>query len=64
MKEAISEMLHEKLSYIYCHNCSSNTLDEDDDGYNCDYCCRKSMGWELSKFTADELAELILKEIK
>ncbi len=50
----IANLLIEKLSRIYCHNCKNN-----DDEDKCEGCNRKSMKWQLSQ----EEAESIEKEI-
>lgn len=55
-KEAISDLLYEKLDYIYCDNCRYRSEDN-----WCDSCYRKYMDWGIARYTCDELAEEIMK---
>ena len=64
MKEEIIKLLNKEFGYIYCHNCASSGLDEDNEEYYCDDCCRKSMGWSISDITAERLASSILEVLK
>ena len=64
MKDKIAEILFKELSYIYCHNCHSSELTDDDDNYGCDECYRKQMGWSISMGKSNSVADKILKEIK
>jgi hypothetical protein len=64
MKKEIAEILYKELSYVYCHNCDSRDLSEDDDDYGCEECYRKQMGWSLRKSTAEKLAGNILERIE
>lgn len=50
----------EELNYVYCYNCRINELDEEDEDWNCDFCHRKNMNWELSKKCVEGIAEDIL----
>jgi hypothetical protein len=56
-KEEIIKILLSKFSYVYCHSCSNYNDDS-----RCDECHRKYMNWSISEETAEEVAELILKD--
>lgn len=56
MKEKISGLLMQTLSYAYCDNCGHNS-----DSAACDDCHRKYQNWCLGKHVADRLAEYIVK---
>lgn len=60
MKDKIVNILMEELNYVYCYNCRINELDEEDEDWNCDFCHRKNMNWELSKKCVEGIAEDIL----
>lgn len=53
-KQEISDLIYNTLDYAYCDTCRH---DGDDD--RCDYCHRKSINWEISRQTADRIAEKI-----
>ena len=51
----IADIIEESLEYIYCHNCKHKDTDDE----TCDYCNRKSMGWEISHDEAMKIANKI-----
>jgi len=62
MKEKIINILINELYCCYCNNCEYNNWDEY--GYRyCDDCHRKYQNWKLSKDTAAQIAEQIIKEV-
>lgn len=54
LKEDISELIISRLGYIQCENCYGE----------CVHCDKSECEWQLSKETADELAEEIMQIIK
>ena len=61
-KEKIINILTSNLSYCYCDNCEYGDWDKYEDS-NCLDCHRKYQNWQLSSYTAAEIAEQILKEV-
>lgn len=72
----IAELLYEEISYCYCDNCGTPDLLREEEGLDpnpsdpedltvgdlfCNGCYRKYSNWKLSRKTAKELAERILK---
>lgn len=62
MKEKIINILIDELCYCYCDNCEYNNWDKYQDN-ECDECHRKYQNWKLSKDTAAQIAEQIIKEV-
>ena len=62
MKDKIAQFIYDYLDWAYCNNCRYNFEDEDLEKCNC--CHRKSINWELSKETAEDLANEIMDIIK
>ena len=60
--EKIINILTSNLSYCYCDNCEFGNWDKYQDT-RCEDCHRKYQNWQLSSYTAAEIAEQILKEI-
>lgn len=64
MEKKIADLLYENFRSVYCDDCRFYN-DENDGGYDpCESCIRKSMNWALSRDSADELAEEIMKLVK
>lgn len=61
-KEKIINILTSNLSYCYCDNCEYGDWDKYEDDHCLD-CHRKYQNWQLSSYTAAEIAEQILKEV-
>ena len=61
-KEKIINILTSNLSYCYCDNCEYWHWDRYEDNH-CSDCHRKYQNWQLSSYTAAEIAEQILKEV-
>ena len=58
MEDKIADLLMQALNNIYCDTCCNYESDE----YNmCDYCHRKSMGWQISENYAHVIANEIQK---
>lgn len=57
-KEAISNLIYEAFSNIYCDNCRYN--DTDNFYYHCEDCHRKAMNWSVARSACDDLAERII----
>lgn len=55
-KSQISEILQKELNSVYCDTCAEQMQTE-----ACELCHRKSMFWSLSKSTADNIADKIIK---
>lgn len=53
------EFLMDELSSPYCNNCRGNEPDAAADF--CEECHRKSMGWQLSRVTAEAIADEAIK---
>lgn len=62
MKEKIINILINELCYCYCDNCEYGNWDKYKDN-ECDDCHRKYQNWKLSKNTATQIAEQIIKEV-
>lgn len=62
MKEKIVNILINELKYCYCDNCEYGNWDKYQDN-ECDNCYRKYQNWKLSKNTAAQIAEQIIKEV-
>lgn len=60
MRDKIAQFIYDYLDWAYCDNCRYNFEDSD----KCDCCHRKSIHWELSKETAEVLADKIMDIIK
>lgn len=60
MRDKIAQFIYNYLDWAYCDNCRYNFEDSE----NCDCCHRKSIHWELSKETAEVLADKIMDIIK
>ncbi len=60
-KQEISDLIYNRLDYMYCDNCRYYTELEDEP---CNYCHRKYSGWALSRAEADSIAEAIYTAIK
>jgi len=56
MKDKIADIIYNEFSYVYCYNCRNVECED-----ICDYCNRKSMGWEVSRATAEDLANKIIE---
>lgn len=54
-KEEFIEFLMNELSRVYCHNCKGNDNNAESDF--CDDCHRKYMNWEISRNTAERIAD-------
>ena len=52
----ISDLIYDRLSYMYCDNCR---YDSEIPGGGCEDCHRKSNGWGISRAMADNIAALI-----
>ena len=59
MKEKITNIIYEELSYIYCYNCRGN----DNEDF-CEDCHRKYMNWAIAKPTAEGIANKIVEELE
>ena len=59
MIDTISRILEEELSYVYCDDCKHN-LEYDE----CEDCHRKYMNWALSRDSAVNIAEKIVKALE
>jgi hypothetical protein len=62
MKEKIINILINELCYCYCDNCEYSSWNKYQDN-ECDNCYRKYQNWKLSKDTAAQIAEQIIKEV-
>lgn len=62
MRDKIVQFIYDYLDWAYCDNCRYNF--EDEDSEKCDCCYRKSIYWEISKETAEVLADGIMDIIK
>lgn len=64
--DAISELVYNKLNYMYCDNCRYNLeIDEEDRKAKglkggCEDCYRKYNGWGISKNKSMQIARDIL----
>lgn len=64
-QQQISDLLYEKLDYMYCDNCRfSSEISEEESlekyGYwGCEDCHRKYNGWGISQAECDRLARII-----
>ena len=67
-KEELVQFVCDRLSSVYCHNCRSQGLGEDEEDYRCDECHRKAMNWAISNHDAtaivEHIAERLAKEWK
>lgn len=61
-KEEIIDLLYSSLDYVYCFNCRKSDENKEWPTDACDYCNRKSMGWEISRGVCEHLAAKILQE--
>lgn len=61
-REELTEFLHGELDNIYCYNCrhQNDPLPKDD----CDFCHRKSMGWQVSDAVIERAVEIAMSEEK
>lgn len=50
-----TDYIKNKLDSVYCYNCKGN--DDDVEPDFCDDCHRKYMNWEISDYTANQIAE-------
>lgn len=60
MKDKIAQFIYDYLDWAYCDNCRHDF----EDSRKCDCCHRKSINWEISKETAEVLADKIMDIIK
>ena len=60
MKDKIAQFIYDYLDWAYCDDCRYNFEDSE----KCGYCHRESINWELSKETAEVLADKIIDIIK
>lgn len=60
MRDKIAQFIYDYLDLAYCDNCRYNFEDSE----KCDCCHIKSIYWELSKETAEVLADKIMDIIK
>ena len=52
----ISDLIYDRLNYMYCDNCRYNS---EIPGDGCEDCHRKNNGWAISRNMADYIAALI-----
>ena len=64
-QQQISDILYDKLDYMYCDNCRFNSEISEEEalesyGYwGCEDCNRKYNGWGISRSECDRLARII-----
>ena len=64
--EEISNIIYNKLDYMYCDNCRFKYEISEEESYEmygnwaCEDCSRKYNRWGISKSVANELAEKII----
>lgn len=58
-KEELIEFLHGELYNPYCYNCRWDDADENE---HCDWCNRKSIGWQVSEGVVDRIVEIAMRK--
>lgn len=61
MKDKIVQFIYGYLDWAYCDNCRYGSSEQN---ANCEYCHRQSINWEISKATAEEIANGIMDIIE
>lgn len=60
MRDKIAQIIYGYLDWAYCDNCRyGSELPE-----QCDCCHRKSINWEISKETAEVIADRIMEVVR
>lgn len=60
MRDKIAQVIYDYLDWAYCDNCRyGSELPE-----KCDCCHRKSINWEISKETAEVIADRIMEVVR
>lgn len=54
----VSDTIYDSLGHAYCDNCRADPFNDDEEGH-CEYCHRKNIGWAVSRYVCDQIAEKI-----
>lgn len=60
MRDEIAQIIYDYLDWAYCDNCRYDSASPE----KCDYCHRKSISWEISKETAEVIADRIMEVVR